>query len=124
MPQRQGDVRFDLKIEQRHIDKATPKNLFGDPISLALKEATESDWAMAGWGYATTEKNGAKVRWILAPFSQISAFLSRFDRGLFVSPITIHVELEEVVEAKQFHGKPRFYRKDNETRRIRPDGTM
>jgi len=61
-PQRKSSDRL-IQVEVtashiRHGIRVIGKEQFGDPISLALKEITNANWAMTGWGYARTGHDG------------------------------------------------------------------
>jgi hypothetical protein len=115
---RQGDVSASLEISEDHINRGKRGSPFNDPISLAIKEATESDWAMTGWGYALTSKGNVKSYWTVSPFSQVSMFLKRWDSYKDVPPITIQVQLDDVKTPPPTRNqyKVRRYAKDIETR--------
>ena len=93
---------INVEVTTSHIRQGTHirgKEQFGDPISLALKESVNADWAMSGWGYARTgHSNNIQKSWSLSPFKLIREFLSKWDRGMRVSPITFTAYLEDSID--------------------------
>jgi len=113
-PQRKSSDRL-IQVEVtashiRHGIRVIGKEQFGDPISLALKEITNANWAMTGWGYARTGHDGnIQKSWSLSPFKLIREFLALWDSGRRVSPITITAFLEDSIDKtpKPTNRKPR-----------------
>jgi hypothetical protein len=101
-----------VNVTESHIRRGT-RDMFGDPVSLAVKEVTGADWAMSGWGYAKTgHPNNIRRSWTLYPPKILSEFLRRWDKGLSVSPIEFHILLdtERDMTPKESKRKPRQHR--------------
>lgn len=103
VPRKQNpDREITVEVTSSHISRGTHirgKEQFGDPISLALKETTNANWAMSGWGYARTGHDGnIQKSWSLQPFKLIELFLRAWDRGGRVSPITFKAFLEDSID--------------------------
>lgn len=89
-----------LTITSSHIARAGDKrDVFKDPVSIALKEATGADWCMSGWGYATCGfPNNIRRSYTLYPHKILQDFFRRWQYGKPVEPISVNFILDREVD--------------------------
>lgn len=85
-------------ITSSHISRASVDrgDLFGDPVSRALKEELNADWCMTGWGYATCGfPNNIRRSYSLWPFKELRDFFRKWQGNKPVfSGLVIHYSLD------------------------------
>lgn len=92
-PAKPAREQLTVTVTASHIARATDRgNLFGDPVSLAMKELTGAEWCMSGWGYSTCGfPNNIRKSYSLWPDKLVHTFFRAWQYGKRVDPVTFNV---------------------------------
>lgn len=98
-----------IEVTPSHIARAVPKNVYRDPVSLAIQEHFQAKAVMSGWGYCHVFFDNLKVSYSLSPQKVLATFIRDFDNGKKVSPIRIQLFKDKEVDTtpKYSNRKPR-----------------
>lgn len=88
----------EVTITESHIRFGIRGDLFKDAAALAIKAATNADWAMVGWGYAKTGHPNEIVKDWISYDKSFTKWMKEYDYGKTVSPITFTLILDRAVD--------------------------